>query len=151
MTTMSFRKKIRKKGKVYAIEVEGYRDEKGKVRHRYLRYPGRIDKNGNILPSQCDIKVDNVFQFSLPFIVAKSIEEVRLKEALTDYKEEITTLILTLICAPSSISKMLRRIHDIDHSVIKIDFPINRKRIDNALDFLEESKEIVEHRLHMNL
>ena len=45
MTTMSFIKKIKKKGKTYAIEVEGYRDKDGKVKHKYLRYLGTLDEN----------------------------------------------------------------------------------------------------------
>lgn len=148
---MTFTKKIRKKGKVYAIEVEGYRDEQGNVKHKYVRYLGRLDKNGNLLPSQGDIKVDTVLQFGLPFVVAKSIEEVKLMDALTDYKEEIAALVLSFVVSPSSISKMLRQIHNIDPSLIGIDFPVNRKRIENALDFLEENKEIVEHRLYESM
>ncbi len=60
MTTMSFTKKIKKKGKVYAIEVEGYRDKDGKVKHRYLRYLGTVDEKGKVMPSQKAITVDKV-------------------------------------------------------------------------------------------
>ena len=35
---MTFVKKIKKKSGVYLCEVEGYRDEKGRVKHRFIRY-----------------------------------------------------------------------------------------------------------------
>ena len=49
--TMTFIKKIKTKSGVYAIEVKGYRDEDGKVRHKYVRYLGKLDEEGNVIPS----------------------------------------------------------------------------------------------------
>ena len=79
MTTMSFIKKIKKKGKTYAIEVEGYRDKDGKVKHKYLRYLGTVDENGKVKSSQKSITVDKVLRFGLPAIVSRSIEQLKLR------------------------------------------------------------------------
>jgi len=152
MTTMAFVKKIkRKKGKSYAIEVEGYRDKEGKVKHKYKRYLGTLDEKGNILPSQKEINVDKVYQFGFPSIVAKAIEDLKLKDAAEDYEDEIAIMVLMQVCNPSSISKMMKRIIDIDPSLRDVDLPINRKRVENVLDYLEEKKELIEENLYDNL
>lgn len=151
MTTMSFIKKIKKKGKVYAIEVEGYRDEDGKVKHRYLRYLGAVDENGKVMPSQKAIAVDKVLHFGLPTVVSRAIEQLKLSSMVEKYKGDIDTLLLMHLCAPSSISKMEHRIKNIDPDLIKAELPFNRKRIDAALDFLEGNKEVIEQRVYENL
>lgn len=152
MTTMSFIKKIkRKKGKSYAIEVEGYRDKDGKVRHKYIRYLGTFDEKGNILPSRNEIKVDKVYQFGFPFIVAKAIEELKLKEVVEDYENEIRGMVLMQLCNPSSLSTMMKRINEIDPSLHNVSFPLNRKRVENVLDYLEEKKELIEENLYDKL
>ena len=151
MTTMSFIKNIKKKGKVYAIEVEGYRDKDGKVKHRYLRYLGTVDESGKVTSSQKAIDIDKVFQFGLPAIVSRSIEKIKINDMLEKYKEDIDTTLLMHLCAPSSISKIEQKIKNIDPDFIKAELPFNRKRIDAALDFLEESKEVIEQRVYENL
>lgn len=150
MTTMSFIKKIKKKGKTYAIEVEGYRDKDGKVKHKYLRYLGTVDKNGKVKSSQKSITVDKVSRFGLPAIVSRAIEQIKLGDMLEKYKEDIDTILLMHLCAPSSISKMEQRIKNIDPDFIKAELPFNRKRIDAALDFLEENKEVIEQSVYEN-
>jgi len=151
MTTMSFLKKIKKKGKTYAIEVEGYRDKEGKVKHKYLRYLGTVDENGKVKSSQKSITVDKVSRFGLPAIVSRAIEQIKLTDTLEKYKEDIDTILLMHLCAPSSISKMEHRIKNIDPDFIKAELPFNRKRIDAALDFLEENKEVIEQSVYENL
>ena len=151
MTTMSFIKKIKKKGKTYAIEVEGYRDKDGKVKHKYLRYLGTIDENGKVKSSRKSITVDKVLRFGLPAIVSRAIEQLKLKDMLEKYKEDIHTMLLMHLCTPSSISKMEHRIKNIDPDFIKAEIPFNRKRIDAALDFLEENKELLEQKVYENL
>jgi transposase len=151
MTTMTFIKKIKKKGKTYAIEVEGYRDKDGKVKHKYLRYLGTFDENGKVKSSQKAITVDRVFRFGLPAIVSRAIEQLKLSDMLEKYKEDIDTILLMHLCAPSSISKMDQRIKNIDPDFIKSELPFNRKRIDAALDFLEENKEVIEQNVYENL
>ncbi|SNQ62215.1 hypothetical protein MNV_620001 [Candidatus Methanoperedens nitroreducens] len=151
MTTMSFIKKIKKKGKTYAIEVEGYRDKDGKVKHKYLRYLGTLDENGKVKSSQKAITVDKVFRFGLPAIVSKTIEQLKLKDMIEKYKEDLDTILLMHLCAPSSISKMGHQIENIDPDFIKAELPFNRKRIDATLDFLEEHKEVIEQNVYENL
>ncbi|MGC1119617.1 MAG: hypothetical protein WBA22_00865, partial [Candidatus Methanofastidiosia archaeon] len=53
---MSFRKKIKTKSGTYVIEVQGYRDKEGKVKHRYIRYLGKLDEEGNLIPH---MKIEN--------------------------------------------------------------------------------------------
>lgn len=148
---MSFIKKIKKKGKTYAIEVEGYRDKDGKVKHKYLRYLGTVDENGKVNSSQKSITVDKVLRFGLPAIVSRAIEQLKLADMLEKYQEDIDTMLLMHLCTPSSISKMEHRIKNIDPDFIKAEIPFNRKRIDTALDFLEENKEVIEQKVYENL
>jgi len=149
MTTMSFIKKIKRNGNTYAIEVDGYRDKDGKVKHRYKRYLGRIDENGKIVPTHGDVSVDRVFKFGFPHIVKSSIEEVGLKGALREYKDEIAFLVMSQLCSPASISKTLRRAGSFDPSALGgLELPVNRKRIEAALDFLDENKELIEQKLY---
>jgi len=70
---------------------------------------------------------------------------------LEKYKEDIDTMLLMHLCTPSSISKMEHRIKNIDPDYIKAEIPFNRKRIDAALDFLEENKEVIEQKVYENL
>lgn len=151
MTTMAFVKKIKQKGRIYAIEVEGYRDKNGKVKHKYKKYLGTVDKNGNIIPPQTEITVDRVFHYGFPSIVSKSIEELKIREALDEYNEEIAIMVLMQVFNPTSLSKMLRKIADVDPTLRNVRLPINRKRIENALDFLQENKELIEEDLYENL
>ena len=48
---------MKTKSGTYVIEVQGYRDENGKVKHKYLKYLGRLDEEGNLIPS---MKIENV-------------------------------------------------------------------------------------------
>ncbi len=148
---MSFIKKIKKKGKTYAIEVEGYRDKDGKVKHKYLRYLGTLDENGKVKPPQRAITVDKVFRFGLPAIVSRAIEQLKFSDKLEKYKEDINTILLMHLCSPSSMSRIDQRIKNIDPEFIKAELPFNRKRIDAALDFLEENKEVIEQNVYENL
>ncbi|MBU4154398.1 MAG: hypothetical protein KKD63_16130 [Proteobacteria bacterium] len=149
---MTFIKKIKRKdGKIYGIEVKGYRDKDGKVKHKYIRYVGKLDKKGNVVSSKSDISLDKVFQFGFPSIVSKAIDELNLKDMLRDYKEDIATILMMQTYRPSSIRKMMARIGSIEPSLIKSELPMSRERIESALDFLEENKEIIEQRLYDNL
>jgi uncharacterized coiled-coil DUF342 family protein len=47
---MSFVKKIKKESSTYLCEVEGYRDENGKVKHRFIRSLRKLDEQGNSIP-----------------------------------------------------------------------------------------------------
>ncbi len=151
MTTMSFIKKIKRKdGKIYGMEVEGYRDKDGKVKHRYIRYVGKLDKKGKIISSKSDIRLDKVFHFGFPSIIAKAIDELKLKDVFRDYKEDIATILMMQTYKPSSIRKMMTRIGSIEPLLIESELPMSRERIETALDFLEENKEIIEQKLYDN-
>lgn len=145
---MVFTKKIKRGGNTYVIEVEGYRDKDGKVKHRYKRYLGRLGEDGKITPSSKEIKVDNVYQFGFPAVIAKSMDELQLKQVFDMYGNEVALLMLMQLFNPSSISKMIPRIKQIDPSLRVL---TGRKKMENTLDFLEDKKEIIEQRLYDKL
>ena len=145
---MVFTKKIKRGKKTYLIEVEGYRDKDGKVKHRYKRYLGRLGENGETIPSSKEIEVDNVYQFGFPAVITKSIEELRLREVFGTYGDEVALLVLMQLFNPSSLTKTISRVRQVDPSLRVL---AGRKKIENALDFLDDKKEIIEQRLYDKL
>jgi len=145
---MAFVKKLKKGNSTYAIEVEGYRDDKGKVKHRYKRYLGKVGEDGEIMPSAKEIKVDSVFRYGLPAIVHSTINELKLGEVFSEYSDELKTLTLMQVVDPSSLTKMLHRTSHIDPEFIT---PLTRKRADSALEYLQGKKELIEQRIYDRL
>lgn len=145
---MAFIKKIKKGNNIYAIEVEGYRDKDGRVKHKYKRYLGKVGGDGKVLPSSWEVKVDEVYRFGLPAIVSAVIKELDLKNVFAEYTDELASMMLMQVVDPSSVSKMLHRIKNIDPEFTT---PLTRKRVDAALDHLQENKELIEQKLYDRL
>lgn len=95
--------RILKRGKrKYAIEVESYR-ENNKIKHRFVRYLGRVDAKGKIIPPIRErVKIKYVCPFGVQLIIKKLIDEYKL-----DIEKEFLALAIMHIIKPSSINKFI--------------------------------------------
>lgn len=103
---MAFIKKIRKDGRTYLIEVQSYRDEKGKVRHKYLRYVGRLEGGKIIEPKYRRIEITRVFPCGIPQMVTTFDRAYRL-----ELPPELLCLASMHLTQPSSLSAVRRNFH----------------------------------------
>jgi len=147
---MSFIKKIKTKSATYAIEVQGYRDKDGKVKHKYLRYLGKFDENGNLIPS---MKIENTevekVKLHGPVRALHSItKDIGLEDIIGKYAPEILTLVYSHILRPESLNNIKRAIQWIDTDEIKLRLPVSRKRLEKAMDLLEKEIQAIERKLY---
>lgn len=140
---MAFTKILKKGGNKYAIRVEGYRDENGKVKHKYLEYLGKVGADGKIITREPD--TEKVYQFGFPCIVDKALKELDLEKALGSHTKEVSFLITMHLCNPGSLNKMIKRGGLIDPSLITT---YSRKSLEASIDFLEEHKELIEQKIY---
>ncbi|MBU7009144.1 MAG: hypothetical protein HXS46_00520, partial [Theionarchaea archaeon] len=127
---MSFLKTSKKKSGTYVYEVEGYRDEEGKVRHRYIRAVGKLDKDGNIIPNMKvkDLEVETVKLHGPVHALHAVSKDLGLEDILGDYSAEILMLVYSHILRPESLNNIKRAIQWIDTDEIGLELPVSRKR-----------------------
>jgi hypothetical protein len=150
---MSFQKKIKTKSGTYVIEVQGYRDDQGKVKHRYIRYLGKLDEEGNLIPR---MKIENTqvkkVTLSGPVHALHEIsEEIRLQDILGEYAPEILTLVYAHILRPESLNNIKRVLNWIDTDEIGLEVPVSRKRFESAMDNLAKMILPVERQLYQRI
>jgi len=148
--TIVFKKKIKLKSGTYLIEVHGYRDENGKVKHKFLRYLGKLDENGNLIPR---MKIENIelerVKLHGPVRALHSItEDIGLEDILGKYAPEILTLVYSHLLRPESLNNIKRAIRWIDTEEIGLNLPVSRKRLEKAMDTLEPEIQRIERSLY---
>lgn len=148
--TMSFVKKIKNKSGAYAIEVQGYRDKNGKVKHKYLRYLGKLDENGCVIPSMRieNTEIEQVKLYGPVHVLHKVAEEVGLEFIIGEYAPEVLTLVYSHILRPESLNNMKRALKWISTDEVGLELPVSRKRFENALDELERRIHTIERQLY---
>lgn len=147
---MSFLKTSKKKNATYVYEVEGYRDEDGKVRHRYIRAVGKLDENGNLIPRMRvkDVKVEAV-KLHGPVCALHTIsEDLGIEDILGRYGPEILTLVYSHILRPESLNNIKRAIQWIDTDEIGLTLPVSRKRFEKAMDTMTPEIQNIERALY---
>jgi len=132
------------------MEVQGYRDEEGKVKHKYLRYLGKLDEKGNLIPS---MKIENTqvkkVRLHGPVCALHQItKEIGLEFILGEYAPEILTLVYSHILKPESLNNIKRTIKWIDTDEIGLDVPVSRKRFEHAMDTLADTIQSIERKLY---
>ena len=147
---MTFVKKIKTKSGAYAIEVKGYRDEQGKVRHKYIRYLGKLDEEGNVIPSMRieNTDVEQVRLLGPVHALHKIAEDMGLEFILGDYSPEILTLVYSHILRPESLNNIKRVLNYIDTDEIGLELPVSRKRFEHAMDILEKRIQHIEQGIY---
>lgn len=147
---MTFVKKIKKKSGTYLCEVEGYRDEQGKVKHRFIRSVGKLDKKGNMVPriSIENVTVGKVHLHGPIRMLRKVTEDVGLDVILGEYAPEVLTLVYSHIVRPESLNNISRVLKWVDTDEIDLALPVSRKRFESAMDDLESRIQSVERALY---
>jgi hypothetical protein len=147
---MSFLKKIKKKNGTYVCEVEGYRDEQGRVKHRYIRAVGKLDEKGNLIPRMKveDVQVEQVKLHGPVHALYQITQDLGLEDLIEDYAPEVMTLVYSHILRPESLNNMKRAITWMDTGEIGLELPVSRKRFEAAMDHLAENIPGIERGLY---
>jgi hypothetical protein len=147
---MSFVKKIKKKSGTYLCEVEGYRDENGKVRHRFIRSLGKLDEEGNRIPRMKieHIQAERVRLHGPVHALCRVTEDIGLEDILEEYAPEVLTLIYSHILRPEGLNNMKRVLDWIDTEEMGLHLPVSRKRFENAMDYLAKHIQDIERELY---
>lgn len=147
---MAFQKKVKTKSGTYIIEVEGYRDKEGKVKHRYLRSLGKLNEDGELIPRMNieNVEVETVRLHGPVHALHAITEEVGLEFIIGDYAAEILALVYSHILRPESLTNIKRALKWIDTDEIELDVPVSRKRFEHAMDELETRTQYVERELY---
>ncbi len=150
---MSFLKKIKKKSGTYVCEVEGYRDEQGRVKHRYIRAVGKLDEKGNLIPRMKveDVQATRVNLHGPVHALSRITEQLGLEDLLEKYAPEVMTLVYSHILRPESLNNIKRTIEWIDTDEIGLKLPVSRKRFENAMDYLTKHIQRIERGLYSTI
>jgi len=151
--TMSFQKKVKTKSGTYLIEVQGYRDADGKVKHRYLRYLGKVDEQGNLIPSMRieHTQVRKVQLHGPVHALHQITEDMGLEDMLGDCAPEILMLVYSHILRPESLNNIKKAINWIDTDEIGLELPLSRKRFEAAMDYLAKNIQGIERQLYRGI
>ena len=93
VTTMSFIRQIKRKGRVYLAEVEN-KWVKGKVVQRHIRYVGReADGKTLLAASLSEVEVEQVKLYGPLLVLHHLAKRIGLPEQLAPYSQEILSLV----------------------------------------------------------
>jgi hypothetical protein len=147
---MSFVKKIKKKSGTYLCEVEGYRDENGKVKHRFIRSLGKLDEEGNSIPRMKieHVQAERVRLHGPVHALCRVTEDIGLEDILEAYTPEILTLIYSHILRPESLNNITRVLNWLDTEEMGLRLPVSRKRFEKAMDYLTHHIQNIERELY---
>ena len=150
---MTFLKTSKKGNTIYVYEVESFRDEEGIPRHRYIRAVGKLDENGNLIPSMRvkDVTVENVKLNGPVTALHKITEDLGLEDILGEYAPEILTLVYSHILRPESLNNIKRAITWIDTDEIGLKLPVSRKRLEKAMDTMVPEIPNIERSLYRRI
>jgi len=145
-----FLKTSKKKSGTYVYEAESYRDEKGIPRHRYIRSVGKLDENGNIIPSMKGkyLDVETVTLHGPVHALHKISEDLGLEDILGRYAPEILMLVYSHILRPESLNNINRAVRWIDTEEIGLKVPVSRKRLEKAMDTMVPNIQHIERSLY---
>jgi transposase len=151
--TMTFQKTVKTESGTYVIEVEGYRDREGKVKHRYIRSLGKLDEDGKLIPRMNieNVEVETVKLHGPVHALHAITEEVGLEVIIGEYAAEILTLVYSHILRPESLNNIRRALNWIDTDEIGLDVPVSRKRFENAMDEVETRIQYIERQVYQRI
>ena len=131
-------------------EVEAYRDEEGTPRHRYIRSVGKLDENGNLIPSMKAkyVEVETVKLHGPVCALHKISKDLKLEDILGKYTPELLMLVYSHILRPESLNNIKRAIRWIDTDEIGLKLPVSRKRLEKAMDTMVPEIQHIERLLH---
>jgi transposase len=135
--TMSFIRRIKRKGRVYLAEVEN-RWVKGKVVQRHIRYVGREAEGKTILAaSLSEAEVEQVKLYGPLLVLHHLAKKIRLPDQLGPYSQEILSLVYAHCLDYRSLNHMPQWFARTDLNFLLDLESLTEKRLVGALDFLE--------------
>lgn len=141
---MVFTRKLQIKGRTYLVEVEGYRDESGKVRQRFVRYLGRMKDGKLIEPKHKRLEITRVFSAGVQTAVQKLMEEHGL-----DIDPRHACLATMHLLKPSSLNQVVKNFHRFGLDTYFGD--LTASRLYDSLDLTEEETYRLELQLYRSL
>ena len=136
--TMSFVRKIKKKGKIYLAEVENQWID-GRCVQKHLRYIGREADGETILASSLsDVKVDSVKLYGPLLVLDYLAKEIALHRQLGEYGPEILSMVYAHCLDYKSINQMERWFSRTDLAMLLPIERVTERRLLEALDSLEQ-------------
>jgi hypothetical protein len=137
MYTMSFIRRIKRKGRVYLAEVEN-KWIQGKWVQRHIRYVGREADGRTLLAgSVSDVEVEQVKLYGPLLVLHHLAREIQLPEQLGDYSQEILSLVYAHCLDSRSLNQMPRWFERTDLNFLLNLEGLTEKRWVGALDRLE--------------
>jgi hypothetical protein len=137
MNTMSFIRKIKRKGRVYLAEVEN-RWVNGKVVQRHIRYVGReADGKTLLATSLSEAEVEQVKLYGPLLVLHHLAEKIHLPDQLGPYSQEILSLVYAHCLDYRSLNHMPQWFERTDLSFLLDLDGLTEKRLLGALDYLE--------------
>jgi len=137
MYTMSFIRRIKRKGRVYLAEVENKWID-GKCVQRHLRYVGReADGQTLLAASLSEVQVDQVKLYGPLFLLHYLAREINLPELLGTYSQEILCLVYAHCLDYRSLNHMPSWFERTDLNFLLNLDGLTEKRLVGALDSLE--------------
>ncbi len=106
--TLVFVRKLKIRGRTYLAEVEGYRDEKGRVRQRFVRYLGKLDGGRLIEPRYKRLGIARVYPCGIQEVVRSLAEEHGLSQHVSSGLLCLATMHLL---QPSSLNSVAKNFH----------------------------------------
>lgn len=141
---MVFTRKLKIRGRIYLAEVEGYRDESGKVRQRFVRYLGRLKDGKLIEPKYKRLEVTRVFPAGVQAAVHSLVNEHGL-----DLNPRHVCLAAMHLLRPSSLNQVVKNFHRFGLDTYFGDLPASG--LYGSLDLTEEETYKQELRLYQGL
>ena len=146
-------RKVKIKGKTYLAEVESYRDEKGRVKQRFVRYIGKLVE-GKVVPGKFDrLRVERVMSIGGTLLLKHIADELGLTEALDSYTNGNGDLILSLSIVhclnPTSLNSVRRYLFNfgVDFALDLDIQEVSVKKMLNAMDHLDDSNFALQRKL----
>ena len=136
---VSFIRKIKRKGKIYLMEVENQRID-GKVRQKFIRYVGvDPDRNKSAFP-QCthELKLDSVKMYGTVIALDFLAKEIGLYALLGEHAQIILALVYCHCHDYRSLLEVNRWFQKTDLNIIFGIEKITEKQLDDAFSALEE-------------
>jgi transposase len=154
---MTYVRRIKLKSGTYLAEVKGVRKD-GKVRQKIVRYIGKLDERGKIIPSKIErLRVDRVVCYGNVAALKSIADELGLEETIDQHSVQAGRRLLALAmmhCVrPSSLNKLRKYFFEFGLDAVLGMEPeeVSPKRFRPVLDLPEENMALIERKLYERL
>lgn len=141
---MVFVRKLKIKDRIYLVEVKGYRDEKGEVRQKFVRYLGRLKDGKLIEPKYKRLEITRIFPAGVQAVVQRLVEEYNL-----EIDSEHLCLAIMHLLKPSSLNQVAKNFQRFGLDIYFGE--LSKNGLYSSLDLSEEETYKLELNLYKSL